>query len=165
MRTTTKFPLNFGFGGKAATRLDPTSSKKLMNPDLVGWQALICRFLTVAPCACCVNLCVCMYKMSIFGVFEYFQSLSLYHFVSIFLFFPFFNSDKNLTCDLKPMICTMTRVPEALVLYYCFPSLMSLVVNSAELEHIFHDRDSANFPETKLNDADPPRRLVAGQKQ
>ncbi len=40
---------------------------------------------TVAPCACCVNLYVCMYKVSILGVLEYF--LPLYHFFSIFLSF------------------------------------------------------------------------------
>ncbi len=41
----------------------------------------------------------CMYQVIIFGVFEYF--LSLYHFVSIFLSFPFFISNKSLLCLAK----------------------------------------------------------------
>ena len=41
----------------------------------------------------CEPLCI-MYKVVVLGVFEYF--LSLYHFVSIFLSFPFLISNKSL---------------------------------------------------------------------
>jgi hypothetical protein len=37
--------------------------------------------LTVAPCTCCVNLHVCMYEVSILGVFEYF-----YHCITLLVF-------------------------------------------------------------------------------
>jgi hypothetical protein len=61
------------------------------EPNFCG--NLIRELLTVAPCACCVNLYVCMYIVIIFGVFEYFL---LYHPVSIFLSFPFLISNKSL---------------------------------------------------------------------
>ena len=66
---------------------------------LSGWRALSSRVLTVAPCTCCVNLYVCMYKVSILAVFQYF--LSLYHSVSIFLpvSFPFLISNKSCSND------------------------------------------------------------------
>ncbi len=58
-------------------------SHSLWRPDLIGWRALSSRFLKKALCTCCVNPYVCLYKVSILGVFEYFSSL--YHFVSLFL--------------------------------------------------------------------------------
>jgi hypothetical protein len=56
-----------------------------------GEHLLSSRVLTVAPCACCVNFHVCMYKVSILGVFQYF--LSLYHSVSSFSSHPFLISN------------------------------------------------------------------------
>ena len=64
--------------------------------------------LTVAPCACCVSLYVCMYKVSILGVFEYF--LSLYHFVSILLSFLFLIFNKSYFLSLRSMYNTDTTV-------------------------------------------------------
>jgi hypothetical protein len=58
-----------------------------IRPGLSGWRALSFGVLAVAPRACCVNLYVCMYKVIILGVFEYF--LSLHHFVGLFLSFLF----------------------------------------------------------------------------
>ncbi len=60
---------------------------KVVWTILVRLYHLVIRVLTVAPCACCVNLYVCMYKVIIFGLFECF--LSLNHFVGIFLSSPF----------------------------------------------------------------------------
>jgi hypothetical protein len=52
-------------------------------------------YLTVAPCACCVNLYVCMYNVNTSSLSVF---LSLYHFVSIFLSFLFLLSNKILLC-------------------------------------------------------------------
>ncbi len=74
--------------------VSPTQRPDLIQKlAMIGWQTLICRVLTLAPCACCVNLYVCMHKVILLGVFEYF--LSLYYFVSIFLSFQFFISKKS----------------------------------------------------------------------
>jgi hypothetical protein len=47
-------------------------SHSLWGSDLRGWRALSSGVLTVAPCACCVNLYVCMYNVRILRVFPYF---------------------------------------------------------------------------------------------
>ncbi len=58
--------------------------------DLSCWWALSSRVLTVAPCTCCVNLYVCMYKVSILGVFEYFFiTVSLCQYFPVFSVFDF----------------------------------------------------------------------------
>jgi hypothetical protein len=56
--------------------------------DPSGWQALSSGVLTVAPCrACCVNLYVCMYKVSILGVFEcFYNCITLLVFSCLFCF-------------------------------------------------------------------------------
>jgi hypothetical protein len=68
-----------------------SSSHTLWRSDLRGWRALSSGVLTVAPCACCVNLYICMYNVNTSSLSVF---LSLYHFVSIFLSFLFLLSNK-----------------------------------------------------------------------
>ncbi len=56
-------------------------SHTLWGSDLRGWRALSSGVLTVAPCACCVNLYVCMYNVRILQVFPYF-----YHCITSLVF-------------------------------------------------------------------------------
>ncbi len=62
--------------------LAPRCSHTLCRSDFRGWQALSSGILTVAPCACCVNLCVYVCTKSI-----YLESWSnFYHCITLFVF-------------------------------------------------------------------------------
>ncbi len=63
--------------------------------DLRGWRALSSGVLTVAPCACCVNLYVCMYNVRILRVFPYF-----YHCLTLLVFSCLlWISNKSINCS------------------------------------------------------------------